>query len=146
MYLYIKQLLAIQKGSDYLDIKLQQEIENINRGVIIYDVVITIGLILTSTFSANMILGLILGTMVALMNFTMLAKTIEKSVEMSPDGAKLYASSQYFVRMVIIAIVLFITVKSQKLHLIGVLLGLIGPKIVILSRNILLNKLKRKEL
>lgn len=146
MYLYIKLLLAIQKGSDYLDIKLQQEIENINRGVIIYDVVITIGLILTSTFSANMILGLILGTMVALMNFTMLAKTIEKSVEMSPDGAKLYASSQYFVRMVIIAIVLFITVKSQKLHLIGVLLGLIGPKIVILSRNILLNKLKRKEL
>lgn len=146
LYLYIKQLLDIQKGSDSLDTRLQEEIKNINKGVIIYDVVITIGLILTSTLNGSMMLGLILGTIVALMNFTMLAKTIEKSVEMSPNGAKLYASSQYFVRMIIIAIVLFITVKSQKLHLIGVLLGLIGPKMVILSRNILFNKLKRKEL
>lgn len=129
-----------------MDIKLQEEIRNINKGVIIYDVVITLGLILTSTFNISMILGLVLGTLVALMNFTMLAKTIEKSVEMSLNGAKLYASSQYFIRMIIVAVVLFVTVKSQRLHLIGVLLGLIGPKIVILSRNILFNKLKRKEL
>ena len=93
-----------------------------------------------------MILGLVLGTMVALMNFTMLAKTVEKSVEMSPEGAKLYASTQYFIRMIIVALVLFVTVKSKRLHLIGVLLGLIGPKVVILSRNILFNKIKRKEL
>ena len=129
-----------------LDIKLQEEIVKINKGVFIYDIVAIIGFIATSHFNFSMILGLVLGTMVALMNFTMLAKTIEKSVDMSPEGAKLYASTQYFVRMIIIALVLFVTVKSQKLHLIGVLLGLVGPKVVILSRNILFNKIKRKEL
>ncbi len=129
-----------------MDIKLQEEIVKINKGVFIYDIVAIIGFIVTGHFNVSMILGLILGTMVALMNFTMLAKTIEKSVDMSPEGAKLYASTQYFVRMIIIALVLFVTVKSQRLHLIGVLLGLIGPKVVILSRNILFNKIKRKEL
>lgn len=129
-----------------MDIKLQEEIVKINKGVFIYDIVAIIGFILTRNFNFSMILGLVLGTMVALMNFTMLAKTIEKSVDMSHEGAKLYASTQYFVRMIIIALVLFVTVKSQKLHLIGVLLGLVGPKVVILSRNILFNKIKRKEL
>ena len=129
-----------------MDIKLQEEIVKINKGVFIYDIVAIIGFIVTGHFNVSMILGLVLGTMVALMNFTMLAKTIEKSVDMSPEGAKLYASTQYFVRMIIIALVLFVTVKSQRLHLIGVLLGLVGPKVVILSRNILFNKIKRKEL
>lgn len=129
-----------------LDIKLKQEIVNVNKGVFIYDIVAILGLIVANHFNMSMILGLVLGTMVALMNFTMLAKTVEKSVEMSPEGAKLYASTQYFIRMIIVALVLFVTVKSKRLHLIGVLLGLIGPKVVILSRNILFNKIKRKEL
>ncbi len=146
MYLFIRQLLDIQKGSDELDIKLQEEITNINKGVLIYDVVIFIGLLLTSTLSGSMVLGLILGTLVALMNLTSLARTIEKSVDMTPSRAKIYTSSKYSVRMMIIALVLFVTVKSSKLHLIGVFLGLIGPKIVILTRNMLFNKIKRKEL
>ena len=144
-YLYIKWLLDIRKGSDELDIKLQQEIVNINKGVLIYDVVIIIGLLLTSTFSTSMLMGLVLGTLVALMNFTLLAKTIEKSIDMSPNEAKLYASSKYTVRMIIVAVVLFISAKSEHLHLIGVFLGLIGPKVVILVRNNIFDKLKRKE-
>lgn len=144
-YLYIKWLLDIRKGSDELDIKLQQEIVNINKGVLIYDVVIIIGLLLTSTFSTSMLMGLVLGTLVALMNFTLLAKTIEKSIDMSPNEAKLYASSKYTVRMIIVAVVLFISVKSEHLHLIGVFLGLMGPKVVILVRNKIFDKLKRKE-
>ena len=92
-YLYIKWLLDIRKGCDELDIKLQQEIVNINKGVLIYDVVIIIGLLLTSTFSTSMLMGLVLGTLVALMNFILLAKTIEKSIDMSPNEAKLYAAT-----------------------------------------------------
>ena len=138
-YLYIKWLLDIRKGSDELDIKLQQEIVNINKGVLIYDVVIIIGLLLTSTFSTSMLMGLVLGTLVALMNFILLAKT------MSPNEAKLYASSRYTIRMIIVAVVLFISAKSEHLHLIGVFLGLIGPKVVILVRNNIFDKLKRKE-
>ncbi|MGL5327666.1 MAG: ATP synthase subunit I, partial [Peptostreptococcaceae bacterium] len=92
-----------------------------------------------------MLLGLILGTLVALMNFVLLAKTIERSIEMSPNEAKLYASSRYSVRMLIIAVVLFVAAKSENLNLIGVFLGLISPKVVILVRNKMFDKLKRKE-
>lgn len=145
MYLYTKRLLDIQKGSDELDIKLQKEIINVNKGVLIYDIVIIIGLIITSTLGIPIVLGLILGTLVALMNFTLLAKAIEKSVDMTPNEAKLYASSRYTVRMMIMAVVLFISAKSPQLHIIGVFLGLIAPKVVILSRNIVFDKLKRKE-
>ena len=128
-----------------MDIKLQQEIVNINKGVLIYDVVIIIGLLLTSTFSTSMLMGLVLGTLVALMNFILLAKTIEKPIDMSPNEAKLYASSRYTIRMIIVAVVLFISAKSEHLHLIGVFLGMIGPKVVILVRNNIFDKLKRKE-
>lgn len=145
MYLHINWLLGIRKGSDNLDIKLKQQIVNINKGVLIYDVVIIIGLLLTSTFSKSMLLGLVLGTLVALMNFTLLAKTIEKSIDMPPNEAKLYASSRYTIRMLIVAAILFISAKSEHLHLIGVFLGLIGPKMVILIRNNIFDKLKRKE-
>ena len=76
---------------------------------------------------------------------TYLAKSIAKSIDMSADRAKLYATSQYMIRMIIIAVVMFVSVKSPKLNLIGVFLGLIGPKMVILSRNLIFNKLRRKE-
>ena len=66
-------------------------------------------------------------------------------MDMSPNEAKLYASSRYTIRMIIVAVVLFISAKSEHLHLIGVFLGLIGPKVVILVRNNIFDKLKRKE-
>lgn len=128
-----------------MDVKLQKEIINVNKGVLIYDVVIIIGLLITSTFGKTMILGLALGTAVALMNFVLLAKSIEKSVEMSANEAKMYASSRYTIRMMITAAALFIAAKVPSIHLIGVFLGLIAPKMVILSRNIIFDKLKRKE-
>lgn len=128
-----------------MDIKLKQEVENINKGVLIYNIIVVILLLITSMIGKGMLLGLALGSAVALMNFVLLAKAIEKSIDMSPNEAKLYASSRYSVRMIIVAAVLFIAAKSQNLNLIGVFLGLISPKIVILVRNKIFDKLKRKE-
>ncbi|MGL5694250.1 MAG: ATP synthase subunit I [Peptostreptococcaceae bacterium] len=128
-----------------MDIKLKQEVINVNKGVLVYNIVVIAVLLLTSMLKTEMLLGLVLGTLVALMNFVLLAKAIEKSIDMSPNEAKLYASSRYSVRMMIIAVVLFVAAKSPKLNLIGVFLGLISPKIVILVRNKISDKLKRKE-
>ena len=47
--------------------------------------------------------------------------------------------------MLIVAIVLIVSVKASHLSVIGVVIGLISPKFVILVKPFVMNKLDRKE-
>lgn len=128
-----------------MDIKLRNEIKYITKGVIVFDIIIIVMLVITSYFTKAALLGLIFGTIIALLNFRLLALSIEKIVTMPPSKAQIYASFQYMLRMFIVGVVLLVSVKAPYLSTIGVAIGLLSPKFVILSRKILIDKLKRKE-
>ena len=75
-----------------------------------------------------MVLGLVFGTLIAILNLKLLALTINKAVSMPSTKAQIYSSSQYLIRMVIMAVVLFVSTKF-----------------VILTQKLLIEKVKRKE-
>lgn len=125
--------------------KLQEEVNYVTKGIIVYDLIVIILLLITSTFDKPMLLGLLFGTLIAMLNFRLLAITINKSVTMPVSKAQIYSSAQYMMRMLITGVVIFVSVKAPYLHVIGVAIGLLSPKFVILAKALLIDKLKRKE-
>lgn len=128
-----------------MDMKLQDEINNVTKGIIVFDLIVLMILIVTSNFNKPMILGLLFGTIIAVLNFRLLAISIEKSVTMPQNKAQVYSSSRYMLRMIIVGVVLLVSAKATHLNIIGVAIGLVSPKFVILARKLLIDKLKRKE-
>ena len=45
----------------------------------------------------NFLKGLVFGTLIAMLNFRLLAKTLTASVHMPPEKAKIYTSSRYMI-------------------------------------------------
>ena len=128
-----------------MDIKLQGEVNNVTKDVIVFDLIVLAILLVTSTFNKSMLLGLLFGTIIAVLNFKLLALTIEKSVSMPQSKAQVYTASRYILRMIIVGVVLLVSAKAPHINIIGVAIGLVSPKFVILARKLLIDKLKRKE-
>ena len=128
-----------------MDIKLQGEVNNVTKDVIVFDLIVLAILLVTSTFNKSMLLGLLFGTIIAVLNFRLLALTIEKSVSMPQSKAQVYSASRYILRMIIVGVVLLVSAKAPHIDIIGVAIGLVSPKFVILARKLLIDKLKRKE-
>ena len=128
-----------------MDIKLQGEVNNVTKDVIVFDLIVLSILLVTSTFNKSMLLGLLFGTIIAVLNFKLLALTIEKSVSMPQSKAQVYSASRYILRMTIVGVVLLVSAKAPHIDIIGVAIGLVSPKFVILARKLLIDKLKRKE-
>lgn len=124
---------------------VKNEINYVTKAVLVYDLIAIILMLITSTFSKGMLLGLIFGTLIAVLNFRLLAITIQKTVTMPVSRAQIYSASQYMLRMTITGVVLLVSVKAPYLHVVGVAIGLLSPKFVILAKTFLIDKLKRKE-
>lgn len=128
-----------------MDTNLRNEIKYITKGVIVFDIIVMAILLITSNFTKAMLLGLVFGTIIAGLNFRLLAISISKAVNMPASKAQIYSSAQYMLRMFIVFIVLLVSAKAPYLEILTVALGLLSTKFVILSRKILIDKLKRKE-
>ena len=128
-----------------MDIKLQSEVNNVTKDVVVFDLIVLLILLVTSTFSKSIFVGLLFGTIIAVLNFRLLALTIEKSVSMPQSKAQVYSASRYILRMTIVGVVLLVSAKAPHINIIGVAIGLVSPKFVILARKLLIDKLKRKE-
>lgn len=128
-----------------MDIKLQKEVSSVTKDVIVFDLIVLAILLVTSAFNKSMLLGLLFGTIIAVLNFRLLALTIEKSVSMPQSKAQVYSASRYILRMTIVGVVLLVSAKAPHIDIIGVAIGLVSPKFVILARKLLIDKLKRKE-
>lgn len=125
--------------------KLIDEIKYIAKGVLIFNLIVLAIFLIISALDMKMFLGLMFGTIIAILNIILLAKSIEKSVTMPVNKAQIYTTSTYLLRMPIVAIVLIVSVKASHLSLIGVVIGLISPKFSILVKPFIMNKLDRKE-
>lgn len=128
-----------------MNTNLRDEINYITKGVIVFDLIIMIILLVTSTLNKGMALGLLFGSIISILNFRLLAIAVNKTVTMPISKAQIYYSSQYILRMTITGIVLLVSVKAPHLEILGVAIGLLGPKFVILAKKLLIDKLKRKE-
>ena len=128
-----------------MDNKLQAEIKKLTRGIVVYDLLILLGLAITFDLNKPMVLGLIFGTLIAILNLRLLAISVSKTASMPSTKAQIYSSSQYLIRMGIMAVVLFVSAKAPHLNIVGTAIGLLSTKFVILTQKLFIEKVKRKE-
>ena len=128
-----------------MDIKVQQEVKEVTKGIGIYAIVIGLASFFISKEPIHMILGVVFGSIIAILNFRLLAIAMEKSVDLSPGKAQAYSGIRYMVRMFIVAAVVFISVKNPNINVIGTVLGLISTQIVIYIKKLIISKIWRKE-
>lgn len=128
-----------------MDRKLQEEIKKLTKGIVFYDLLILLGLAITFNLNKAMVLGLIFGTIIAILNLRLLAISVTKTIAKPPTRAQIYSASQYLIRMGIMAVVLFVSAKAPHLNIVGTALGLLSTKFVILAQKLIIEKVKRKE-
>ena len=112
-----------------MDVKVAKEVKAVSMGVPIFDAVAVLLLIAISQFSIPMLIGIIFGSVVAVLNFRLLALTLEKAVNLPPGKAQAYTGS----------------IKNPNLHIIGTAIGLISTQVVIFIKTFIVSKFKRKE-
>lgn len=124
---------------------LKKEIQDVHKGIIIFDLIALVLILLLSNSVKEMVTGLLFGSIISVLNFRLLAISLQKAVNYSVGKAQAYTSAQYSVRMFIMAVVLFVSVKSPHISVIGTTIGLLSTKFAILGKTLVIDKLKRKE-
>ena len=128
-----------------MDVKVSKEVKAITVSVPIFDVVAIVILLIISKFSFPMLIGIIFGSVIAVLNFRLLALALEKAVDLPPGKAQAYTGIRYMVRLTITAAALIVSVRNPHLHIIGTAIGLISTQVVIFIKTLVTSKFKRKE-
>lgn len=81
------------------------------------------------------IIGVLFGTLISILNFRSMAITMERAVTMNSGSASAYATVMYFVRMLIYAAVLYVSIRASYIHVLGTVIGLVIIKLVIYIEN-----------
>lgn len=134
-----------------MDTNLLDEVKRITKGLIFYYIFLAVIISFVFIFIKDIetlkrvLLGLLFGCIISALNFRLLAISIQKSVDMPPSKAQVYSGLQYSIRMFIIFVVLLVSANQPHLSIIGVALGLLGTKFIILFDKFVIQKFFRKE-
>ena len=124
---------------------LRSQVRWVIKGMVIIDLIAAILIIFLSNSPKEMLTGLLFGSIIAMLNFRLLAISLQKSVTYPPTKAQIYSTSRYIIRMFIVGVVLFVSAKSPHININGTAIGLLSTKFAILGKTIVIDKLKRKE-
>ena len=128
-----------------MDIKVSKEVKEVNIGVLIFDIVAIIVLMTLFKFNMPMFIGVVFGSVIAVLNFRLLALTLEKAVDLPPGKAQVYTGVRYMIRLTIVAAALIVSVRNPNLNIIGTAVGLVSTQVVIFIKTLIISKFKRKE-
>lgn len=128
-----------------MDAKVLQTVKTVNKGVVIFDAIMIVILLLVAKQTSSMIMGIIFGSIIAILNFRLLALSLEKAVNLPPGKAQVYTGVRYIIRFTITGAALFVAARNPNLDILTTALGLVSIKIVIFARTLLTLKTKRKE-
>lgn len=79
--------------------------------------------------------GFVFGGSIGVLNFLLLGNTIVKALKKNSRSATVFVRINYFVRYIIIGVVLFVSVKAEYINAISVLIGLLLVKYIIVFVN-----------
>ena len=78
-----------------MDVKVAKEVKAVTMGIPIFDAVVIVLLMMISKFSMPMLIGIIFGSVIAILNFRLLALSLEKAVDLPPGKAQAYTGVRY---------------------------------------------------
>lgn len=105
--------------------------------VLLLDLIVLIILLAIKSFTMPMVYGLIFGSIFSILNFRILAITLEKAITMQPDKAQRYTINKHTLRIIFTGIVIFISLKATYINPVGTIIGLLLPSISIYILNFL---------
>ena len=96
-------------------------------------------------------LGIVFGSAISALNFIELANTLSRAITMPQDKAQSFTVIKYFIRYIVTAVVIYVSIIAPYINVVGTIIGLFIIKIIILVTNLLSDKnyfrniFKRKE-
>ena len=114
-----------------MDKALLKEIKKVALGVLALAVLQAVVVLIAFGVKIPMLLGTLLGSLCAIVNFCLTALNVQKAVGKGEAGAKLSMVSGYYCRLTIIAVVMFLAIKMPWLNIFTTAIPLVFPRIVI---------------
>ena len=114
-----------------MDKALVREIKKVSLGVLILGAVEAIVILCAFGPDVALLLGALLGCFCAILNFFLTARDIEKNIDKSENAAKLAAAGGYYLRLILIAAMIFLAIKMPWLNVYTMVIPLIFPRLVI---------------
>ncbi|MDR5659719.1 ATP synthase subunit I [Serpentinicella sp. ANB-PHB4] len=110
------------------------------KGVIMLNALIALLTYFLTDLGRPFVVGMLFGTIIAILNFRLLYITLNKALNMSDSKAKFYAASRYLIRYALTGIVIYISIIRPHIHVLGTIIGLITIKFVIIKKGLFNNK------
>lgn len=93
--------------------------------------------------SLSIIYGIIVGTLISILRFWLLERSITKSITMTINKAKVYASTQAGLRLTLTIFALFVAIQQHPfINFFGVIFGLINMQISAYISGLVISKKK----
>ena len=116
---------------------IAQEGLRVIKGTAVLDGVTLLVAICLGRFTLPILLGLLVGSCYAVLNFFLIGLAVERALQRSPRSARLFMVGQYFLRMFLTAVVIILGLKASCLHAVTVILPLFYPKLVVVASAVL---------
>jgi hypothetical protein len=85
--------------------------------------------------------GFILGTFFSIVNFIIMSQLMLMKIEQSRAKASIFALFSISLRLVILAVPLVVSLKSDSLDFVGVVIGLFMVQLTMIFHHLILNRL-----
>ena len=119
--------------------------------LLLVDAILVIITLVVSETPMPFIYGLIFGSAISCLNFMELASTLKRAVQMPSAKAQGFTTRKYFMRYIVSAVVIYISIVAPYINILGTILGMTIIKLVIYATNLFNDKhyykniFKRKE-
>lgn len=125
-----------KKGSEGMGTTWDVQVR-VAKGIIIFNlIVIAIGTILLKDWKP-FVIGNICGSIVAIVNFRLLAISMERLITMKSDKAGKHVRSGALIRLLINGVIIYVSLTSKHINAIGTVIGLLSIKPIILIEGLL---------
>lgn len=95
-----------------------------------------LAILLLAFFDKKSAFGLLVGSIMGIINFHLLAISLQKAVKFTPTKAQAYMVVQYIFRYILWFTVFYVALKRQDVNLLTTIIGMLTIKLVILLSNI----------
>ena len=118
-----------------MDATLRETIKLL-KGIIVLDIIFIAIIYILGKFDIPMLQGILIGSVYALLNFRLIAVSLNRAVQMSPGRAQIFASISYMGRLALTAAIILAAIKVDYINAFGVIVPMFFPKIIIVSSAI----------
>lgn len=115
---------------------IKKETSHIALGVLAGDAVMLAVFILLKRFDYTVILGAVLGSAAAVLNFLFMGISCQKAMD-DPDNARALVQKSYTKRMIALVVVMIVGFKAPCFHIVAVVVPLLFPSLTIHAMRLL---------